>query len=281
MKKEFIYKILLLLIFLPGCFSSQQLPHYINKNNPVKSVKLDKDLKEISGLAVSNDGRLFAHNDEKGEVFQIDTQNGKIIKKFKLGGKKKVKEDFEGIAIVNDDFYMVTSGGDIYKFKEGSNKGDVDYDVFKTGLKSKYDVEGLCYDPETNALLLACKEFAGKKYDDERAVYSFSLDKNKMGNKPRFLISIDKIESIKGVHEFKPSAIERNPVTGSFFIVGGKGFVVIEISKEGKILSYMELNRHIHAQPEGIAFLPDNTMLISDEAVSSDALLSFYRYTKK
>jgi len=61
--------------------------------NP-KSIILPKKLNEISGLAVTDENRLFTHNDEVGIVYEIDITTGKVIDEFQLG-KKKLKKDFE------------------------------------------------------------------------------------------------------------------------------------------------------------------------------------------
>lgn len=283
MKKSFSF-LIIIFIFCSLNFmkpEEKSLLHHYNFNSSEGSfnallIKLSNKLKEISGLAITNDGRLFCHNDEKGEIFQLDYQTGKILKSFSL--KKKVKEDFEGIAIVKAMFYMVTSKGDIFEFKEGKNESKVKYEVYETDLKSKYDVEGLCYDPETNSLLLACKEFPGKGIKNKRAIYSFSLKKKKLIDKPRFLISTKKMEEASDHNAFNPSGIERHPLSGTFFIITGKGRCIVEVSPEGKLLSENNLNDKIHRQPEGITFLPDNSLLISDERVDNNATLTVYPF---
>ena len=282
-KKSISFLVIIFILFGKNLVSQEGESLLSNYNfNPSEEsfnalvIKLNKDLKEISGLAITDQGRLFCHNDEKGEIFQLDYLSGKILKSFSL--KKKVKEDFEGIAIVKNLFYMVTSEGNIYEFKEGKNGSKVEYKVYETDLKSKYDVEGLCYDPETNSLLLACKEFAGKGIKNKRAVYSFSLKKKKLLDKPRFLISIAKMEEASDYDTFNPSGIERHPLSGTFFIITGKGRSVVEISPKGKLLAENDLNDKIHRQPEGIAFLPDNSLLISDEGDDNNARLTVYPF---
>ena len=222
-------------------------------------IKLPGELQEISGLTMTDDGRLFGHNDEKGFVYQIDYSNGDIIKKFSLGEKYE-REDFEGIAFANNKFYMVTSSGDIYELNEGNDGESVSYNVLKTELKSKNDVEGLCYDPETNSLLLACKGYPGKGFKKKKAVYSFSLDEMKLDDKPRFLINLSEIKKT-----FNPSGIERNPNTGTFFIIAANGNAIIEISKDGMLIDKKKLSPIIHEQPEGITFAPDKSLIISNE----------------
>src|SRR5687768_6569101 len=94
---------------------------------PAWQAVLPDELAEISGLAFAPDGRLFAHGDEQGLVHRLDPRNGKILGSFALAatgrepdlGKKlkgaraadAVIGDFEGIAIVGDRFFLVTSNG--------------------------------------------------------------------------------------------------------------------------------------------------------------------------
>ena len=61
------------------------------------------------------------------------------------------------------------------------------------GMGADNDVEGLCYDPKNNSLLLACKGNPGKKYKGNRAVYEFSLDRKKLNKKPKFLLPVKEI----------------------------------------------------------------------------------------
>ena len=158
---------------------NSELSKYNFKPEESLVIKLPGELQEISGLTMTDDGRLFGHNDEKGFVYQIDYSNGNITKKFSLGEKYE-REDFEGIAYANKKFYIVTSNGVLYEFDEGSDGESVSFQVYETDLNSKNDVEGLCFDPETNSLLLACKGYPGKGFKKQKAVYSFSLDRMKL-----------------------------------------------------------------------------------------------------
>ena len=51
--------------------------------------KLSSHLEEISGLAMTRDNRLLAHNDERGVIFEIDYQNGSIAKSFQMIGHEE------------------------------------------------------------------------------------------------------------------------------------------------------------------------------------------------
>jgi uncharacterized protein YjiK len=263
---------------------------YIFNQDIRETIKLPNKLQELSGLAMTSDGRLFGHNDEKADIHQIDLQNGKTIKTFYVG-KKTLHDDFEDLTIVNQTFYMVSAGGDVYKFEEGDDGHHVPYKKYKTKLNSRNDVEGLCYDPETDALLLACKGDPGKGYKGKRAVYAFSLSEKTLQKKPRFLISIEDIykDTKSDLKEkiadfflltenlFAPSGIERHPVTGHFFILSAQGRILIEISSEGKILGRCLLDKKLHSQPESITFTPDLNLLIGDEGGKGKARITKYR----
>ncbi len=59
--------------------------------------KLPKALKEISGLALTQDERLFAIEDESANVFELDYDQGRLIKRFAVSDPV-LRGDFEGIA---------------------------------------------------------------------------------------------------------------------------------------------------------------------------------------
>ncbi len=274
--------ILITFLFLVcACFENQ--PNLINKKSDIelrkiKSIKLSKKLSEISGLAYDN-GRLFCHQDEKGIIYELDIDSGEILKKFYFGKQWAVEADFEGIAIVNNRFFTVTNTGLLYEFKEAENSKLSGFIIHKTGLSSSYNVEGLCYDSLTNSLLLACKEYPGKKYKGNRAVYSYSLSKNKLNKEPRFLINLNELKKKYGCKSFYPSGIEKHPDRGSFFIISSRGDpCLLELSEKGDILGFTFLNKSNHEQPEGITFLPDGSIIISDEKVKRNAKLTIYKF---
>lgn len=238
-------------------------------------IELPAELREISGIALTADGRLFAHGDERAVIYQIDLTSGSIIKRFQLG-LAGVKDDFEDIAIVDSAFYLVTSSGDIYRFAEGADDASVPFEVFETALSSDHDVEGLCYDPATRSLLLACKGDPGKDYNGSKAIYSFSLERMSLDEKPRFLLSIDELAKGSGEERFNPSAIIRHPRTGGFLLLAAQGNGIVEIDAAGKIIGRAGLRGKVHAQPEGLALASDETLLVSDEGKDGKGSITRY-----
>ena len=267
-----MYTLLIFLLFSIN-ISAQILNEY-DINNPSSKIELQKELDEISGLCTDFDDRVFAHNDEEGTLFELDINSGKIIKEFAL--KDKPKEDFEGIAFTGKNFFLVSSNGDLYKFNEEEEKEEVDFEIYKTKLKSKHDVEGLCFDPKTNSLLLACKEYADENMKDVKGIYSFSLENYELSNKPIFTIDKDLLANYSDEDKFMPSGIEYNHSTDTFFLIGGKGLLIIELNRSGKIIAKKKLAKGFHHQPEGITFLKNGTLLISDEKNGNDGRVTVY-----
>jgi uncharacterized protein YjiK len=268
-------KIFLILLFAHSYILPQpHLNDYNYKNR--KQFKLSSYLREISGLASTEDGRIFTHDDERGIIYQIDYSNGKVLKRFAIGNRIP-NRDFEGIAIVKDKFYLVTSSGDIYEFNEVMNGKISKSKIYKTGLTISYNIEGLCYDPAANSLLLACKGYPGKNLKGYRSVYSFDLKEKKLKTEPRFLLSLKDLDKKYGMKNFSPSAIEYNSGTGTFFILSSHIKSVIEVSPGGNVLDGIILSGKVHAQPEGLTFTKDMKMIIADEGKGSRGTVTIYK----
>lgn len=244
------------------------------ERNPQQFV-LPKKVSEASGLAMSDDGRLFAHDDERGVVYQIDYSNGRIVKQFALG-RFGVKGDFEGIAIKGKMFYLVRSDGVIYEFSEANDGQTVEFKAYETFLSARHDVEGLEYDAETDCLLLLCKGSVAKGMRDSKAVYSFSLKSKSLAVKPRFLIPLDAVSASSNKNKFLPSGIAQHPTSKTFFIIAAHGSSIIELSREGKILAQQSINKKVNPHPEGIAFSQKGTMILCNDGQGDAGSISLY-----
>jgi len=255
-------------------------------SKPARVLTLPSSLREVSGLTLSGDGRLFAHNDERGTVYQIDRSDGGMIKQFAVG-KLRLREDLEGITIVGDTFYFASSKGDLFQFTEGGTRENVPFVQFKTALNAGNDVEGICYDPETETLLMACKDepelrssrtgAAGRAQmtGKVRTIYSFDLKTKILHPEPRFLIDLVVLKNQYGVKKFRPSGIARHPVSGNYFLISAVGNSIIELSPDGGLLSYEHLKKKYHTQPEGIAFDANGTLYIANEGKKKGTIVVY------
>jgi len=118
--------------------------------------RLPGRLREISGLATTADGRLLAHHDEAGVVFELDPATGEVVKEFGIADlASPIRGDFEGIAAGGGRVWMATSAGRLFEFEEGGDGESVLFSMFATGIGRSCEVEGLAYDPSRERLPLA------------------------------------------------------------------------------------------------------------------------------
>ena len=239
--------------------------------------KLSEHLEEISGLAMTRDNRLLTHNDERGVIFEIDYQNESIAKAFQLTDMKNpVASDFEGIATIDDQIYLVTSSGRIYECGEGTAGESVLFNVYTTGVGRDCEIEGLAYDESKRALLLMCKDARNADMEGQLVVYHWSIDEKQIRKDAHTVIPVIEFsQHIKG-KKFQPSGIERHPMSGNYFIVAARQGAIAEITPGGKVVAVREFPAQWHRQVEGITFAADGTLIVSDEGAGKRARLTLY-----
>ncbi|RMF61921.1 MAG: hypothetical protein D6748_00605 [Calditrichaeota bacterium] len=264
-----------LVAFLLGGIFARDIKGYHFIGNPDRQFQLPRDLREVSGLAVSEDGRLLAHNDESGTIYIISPQDDFTFKRFYLGSPV-IRGDFEGIAIKQDTLFLVTSSGTLVRFIEGAEEEHVPYQKIHTGLSSKYNVEGLTYDSESNSLLLACKASIKKGHKMMKVVYAFSLRDYQLSSEPYLTFQEKKITREADIKHFSPSAIERHPQRGTFFILSAHEPAILEMTGNGQILNVTKLNKKLHPQPEGLAITSEGIIYIANEGGKHFAKLISY-----
>jgi uncharacterized protein YjiK len=222
--------------------------------------RLPGRLDEISGLAFAEGGRLFAHDDERGRVHEIDPRTGEVGKRFDLG-PEVVRGDFEGIAIAGDRFFLVTSVGLLYEFREGDHAATVEYRVTDTGVGRSCEVEGLDHDPFDDALLFACKVVTPDRGDI--VVHRFALDPAR-DPLPSLRIPRAGLVQHELEPEFEPSAIVVHP-SGAYLLLAGRQQALIEVDRAGNVVAAVALSGDRHRQPEGLEIGLDLTLHIADE----------------
>ena len=239
--------------------------------------KLPGRLREISGLAMTTDGRLLAHNDERGVVYEIDSRDGSIEKEFQLADMvHPVAGDFEGIAAAGEQIYLVTSSGRLYECREGADRESVLYNVYATGTGRDCEIEGLAYDGSRRALLLMCKGSRSADLEGEVAIYHWSIDEKQLSDPPRTVIPVVEFSRPIAETKFQPSGIERHPVSGHYFVVAARQKAIAEITPQGRVLAVRRFPAQWHRQVEGITFAADNTLIVADEGAGGKARLTLY-----
>lgn len=229
--------------------------------------RLPVDLTEVSGLAVTADGRLLAHDDERAEIRTIDPATGEIVASFGLG-RLGVNGDFEGIAVVDQRVYLITSDGRLYEFPLAADGERTEYRRTDTGLGPVCEIEGLDHDSRTGSLLIACKQM---HEGGPPGIYAWDLREGRLEPRPRFALRDGRGRPLR-VH---PSGIAVHPASGHLVLVAARQRRLIEMDREGRVIAEVRL-RGDHPQAEGIAFLADGTLAIADEGGNGRARLALY-----
>jgi uncharacterized protein YjiK len=234
---------------------------------------LPRELDEISGLALTADGRLLAHNDQDGTVWEIDYRRGVLVKRFDLG-KQPIKGDFEGIAIASDRIFMIGSNGKLYEFREGADGQRVAYTVHDTRLGSECEFEGVAFDPNLNSLLLACKNVEGKQ--DSLVIYRWKLQSGDGERLSRLAVPIANVIGSNNWKSLHPSDITIDPFSGNYVLIAAQERALIEITPTGDPISARPLSVE-HVQAEGVAITPEGILILSDESAGKGARASGHR----
>jgi uncharacterized protein YjiK len=238
---------------------------------PVQQWRLPSALNEISGLAVTADGRLFAHDDERAVIYQIDPAQGRLASTFAVGAPETA--DFEGLAITPDGvFWLVTSTGELLSFREGEDGARVAFESFDSGLRDICEVEGLAYLSADESLILACKRMESRDMRDQVHLYAW-----RPGSPASLWRSIPEREVTEAadVSDFQPSSVEIETSTGAFFVLSARDGAVAWFDADGSLRSAWALGAE-HTQAEGLTLLPNGRLVIADEGARRGALLSIY-----
>lgn len=239
-------RILTLLLFvsvLGGC----QTPTYRFKDN---LILLPEELVEVSGASFYNDSIVVFVQDEKGKIYFYDLNAREVVDLINFSDDN----DYEGVEVVSEnEIFVLESDGDLYRVHR--NLGEWKTKKFETTLKSKNDTEGLAYMPETNQLLVLCKEDNNQEDDKRKAIYSFDLNKYEMSKEPFMLLNIED-------PGFRPTAISYEPTKKEFWITDTQYHRLCKVNEKGDLLYSVELK--ILPQAEGICVKGDKMIIASE-----------------
>jgi uncharacterized protein YjiK len=231
--------------------------------------ELPATLKEVSGNTWVDANHLLVIEDLHPHLYLLRLDNGKgiIEKDIPFAADKKRKFDIEDVTRVNNTAYALWSHGTIYKIDDWQTTPKVQ--ELPTFLTKENNTEGICYDPESGNLLVACKNESDAQDEKKstRAVYSFDTRSNQLLQEPFLLIHKKDFEKAEGEKiDFYPSAIAVHPKTHDIYILSTKGTKCLaQYGRNGKLKNFQYLDKAELPQPEGICFSPEGTMYISSE----------------
>jgi uncharacterized protein YjiK len=228
--------------------------------SPAAIFEMPGRLDEISGLAVTADGRLFAHDDERGTVHEIDRTTGEVGKRFSIGDPT-LRADFEGLAVAGERFFLVTSTGLLHEFREAGDRETSPHRVSDLGVGGVCEVEGLDYDARSDLLVVACKVTSPDR--GSIVIHRVPLDPDRPSPGP-LEIPRAQLAAFDLGTEFQPSSVAVTPA-GTLLLASAAPEGLIEVDATGRVIAGVDLPGRRHPQTEGVALGPDGTLYLSDE----------------
>jgi uncharacterized protein YjiK len=249
-----------------------------SRAGPVAVWLMPNGLREISGLAVTADGRLLTHDDEVGRISVIDPKRGVLLKQFTLGDSPP-RADFEAITVAGSDIYLLASNGTLYEFNEGADGSHVPYTIHDTRLGKECEFESVAYEANSDWLLMPCKRVGKKKLQDQLVIYRWRLGSSPSDSAKASMLTIPLSRVIGSNHwkSFHPSDMSIDPVSGNYVMVASHEKALVEITPLGQVVRSVPLPGR-HNQAEGVAITKDSILIVSDEATNKPGAITLYRW---
>lgn len=232
--------------------------------------ELPVELNEISGIVWIDSNTLACVQDEDGMLYIYDLNDKEITEEIPFAGSG----DYEGIALHNDDMYVMQSDGLLYKIKNWSATNKV-VSTHQTAFKDSNNMESLTYSANDNSLLTTPKDRDSK--DDYKGIYKISISSLKTDlAAPAYKIDMN-AEALKAYKDkklyktFNPSEIAVHPKTNDIYVLEGKNPKLLILDAKGALKTLYKLDEINFQQPEGMTFSEEGDLYISNEAADGTA----------
>ncbi len=284
-----------LLACSPKYNSQNNLPGY-DISSPNSIFYLPETLREVSGITVIDTSTVACIQDEQGIIFIYDLFRKQINKQYSFA----IDGDYEGITKVNNTIFVLRSDGTLFEIENYSSP-DFKMHSYATGIPANNN-EGLCYDQDNDRLLIACKGKIGKgkEFKDKRVIYAFSLQSKKLSKDPVFDFDLKIIKQFalenniklpqrakkggkytESIIRFRTSAICIHPIEKKLFLLSASEHLLFVFDMNGKIEHIQQLKANLFNKAEGITFLNNGDMLITNEGQDKKPTLLRFNYHKK
>lgn len=285
--------VILMLISCAAAHKSKQTITDYDLSKPSFSLILPEELREISGLTAIDSTTLACIQDENGILFIYDIQKNRITRQYSFN----IDGDYEGITRVGNTMYVLRSDGALFEISNYQSSNST-LTSFTTGIPANNN-EGLCYDADNNRLLIASKGkiAKGAEYKNKRVIYGFDLKTKKLIDKPIFEFDVQSLKEYatsnkidiptktkkKGlitepIIKLMTSAIAIHPITKKLYLLSASDHLFFIFNMNGEIAHLEALNPDIFNKAEGITFLDNGDMIISNEGQSKNPTLLRFNY---
>ena len=262
--------------------------------HPLSTIVLPDTLREISGVTTIDSVTLGCIQDENGVLFLYDlkSRNIKQFIEFHVDG------DYEGLAKIDNDIYVLRSDGAIFQV---SNYGAPNFTTIthQTEIPALNN-EGFCYDKENNRLLIGCKGKLGKgpELKDMRYIFGFDLANKSLSEKPVYSFDVRSVKKFVQENDIpvptktkksgeEPdiklmiSALAIHPKTKDLYVLSAADHLLLVYNNDRELVYVEALDPKTFNKAEGLTFMNDGSLYISNEGQENHPTLLQFTYTKK
>lgn len=254
-------------------------------SSPDRILNLPPALFEISGVSVIDSAYVACVQDENGIVFILDLKKNGIRDQitFHYAG------DYEGIAKVNGSFYILRSDGTIFKTMYPVAPASGQQVINAGGPPANY--EGLCYDRRNHRLLIVPKNNPERGPGTEMKHPVYGLDLLSGNDSVTEVLEFDLAEITRlAAEKYSNSADEDkvislmvfdigiHPLTNMLYVISAVNRMLFVFDGDGTIKYIEKLKPDLFNMPEGISFLDNGEMLISNEGRANPPTILLFKY---
>lgn len=240
-------------------------------------------LEEVSGITDVSSSEVAVVQDEKGTIFLYNLESRKITRQIQFGPDG----DYEGITHANDAIYVLESNGFLHRVEKWL-EGPIVTKI-KLDLPTK-DNEGLGFDSSLSQLLIAPKSRwkKGKESKNLRPIFAYDLRSNLMSKTPLLVLDLSNMNPRSGSTvrakdgrkvkrpKFRPASLAVSPISQELFVLSATDRILASFDRKGVNTGHCDLPEKLFPKPEGITFLPDKSLIISNEANGKKPTLVIY-----
>ena len=267
-----------------------------NLNKPNLKTELPDTLREISGLTNIDSNTFACVQDENGILFFYNFFKNKIIHQYHFN----MDGDYEGITHVGNSIFILRSDGTLFEISDYQSP-NFKLHNYATKIPAN-DNEGLCYDANNHRLLIASKGKINKgaNFKDKRVIYSFDLQTKTLSKNPIYEFDVQKIKQFAIDNKIKiptkskkngqvseplikmmTSAIAVHPINNKLYVLSAADHLFFVFDNHGNLENIEPLNPSIFNKAEGITFLDNGDMLITNEGQNNKPTLLRFNFIKK
>ncbi len=259
---------------------------------PDQVIELPEELTEISALTDVDDRTVACLHDEAARLYFIDLHSGKVVREMAFGAPG----DMEGLTRVGEEYFALRSDGLMFRMHVERNELAVT-DTFRLDLPNR-NIEGLGWDEKRKLVLISPKDVpkGGKKQRDVRMIHCYDPATKRLCDRPVLQLSIGSIieearrkdlkvpmkrtDNGRLVPDMKLkfSSVAVDPVTDHYFLLSAVDRILLIVDRRGEVMALEQLDPKLFEKPEGITFLRNGDLLISNEGKGKKAnILRFER----